>query len=100
MSITRYHFNSFNLGCHFAQGNEFQSMQPTIVEMVKASDYDALAAERDALLKTAAEHAANMRGELVKMSVNLSPAEMEGKIRDKLIELGWTPPAADSGSPR
>jgi len=44
MSITRYHFNSFNLGCHFAQGNEFQSMQPTIVEMVKASDYDALAA--------------------------------------------------------
>lgn len=42
MTITRYHFNSFDLGCHFDHGNEFQSMQPTIIEMVKASEYDAL----------------------------------------------------------
>lgn len=44
MTITRYHFNSFNLGCHFDHGNEFQSMPTTIVEMVKASEYDVLAA--------------------------------------------------------
>lgn len=42
--VKRWHFNSFDLGCHFDSGNEFQAMQPTIIAMVKASDYDALAA--------------------------------------------------------
>ena len=62
MTITRYHFNSFNLGCHFDHGNEFQSMPTTIVEMVKASEYDALAA-RVAELEKALHKIAEYEGE-------------------------------------
>lgn len=57
----------------------------------------ALADQRTAIQN---ELAAYMRDEMVKISINLSPAAMEGKIRDKLIQLGWTPPTpdADGGS--
>jgi len=32
----------------------------------------------------------------VTMQYDLSPAEVEGAIRDKLIELGWTPPESSA----
>jgi len=54
--------------------------------------------ELEFLRKTAKDHAANMRGELVKVTMNLSPAELEGKIHEKLIELGWLPPTAGEKS--
>lgn len=61
---------------------------------VLASDYDAIAAR---CKKAEGELAAYMRDEMVKVSVNLSPAAMEGAIRDKLIALGWTPPPTPDG---
>ncbi len=61
-------------------------------------DHGCLWCELLALRKVADEHAANMRGELVKASVNLSPAAMEGAIRMKLIELGWSPPTTGAKS--
>lgn len=35
----------------------------------------------------------------VTVRYDLSPAAIDGAIRDKLIEMGWTPPAAISGDP-
>lgn len=40
--VTRWSFNSFDLGYHFCSPNKFEAMQPTIITMVEASDYDAL----------------------------------------------------------
>lgn len=46
-------------------------------------------------------HAADDRlcEELAKVRYDLSAAETEGAIRDKLIELGWTPPDAAQTEP-
>lgn len=71
----------------------------------------ALARERDNLTARLAEaererdayaaevHRIRSPGRVV-IEFDLSPAQTEGRLRDKLIELGWTPPrAADSASP-
>lgn len=36
------------------------------------------------------------RGEIVSVDYDLSPAQVESALKDKLIELGWTPPQSQS----
>lgn len=47
---------------------------------------------RKAIQCLSAELQAIRAGETVRVEYNLSPAQHEGAIRSKLIELGWTPP--------
>jgi hypothetical protein len=46
----------------------------------------------DRIEKLEAELKALRSGQTVAVEYNLSPAMKEGAIRNKLIELGWTPP--------
>ena len=47
---------------------------------------------KSVITKLQAELKAIHSGQTVAVEYNLSPAMKEGAIRNKLIELGWTPP--------
>jgi len=47
---------------------------------------------RAAVDRLSDELQANRRGETVRVEYNLAPAQHESAIRNKLIEMGWTPP--------
>jgi len=59
-----------------------------------AEDWNDCEAGREAL-DILAEHDAAAQEATITVQYDLSPAQIEGAIRDKLITLGWTPPGTD-----
>jgi hypothetical protein len=69
-----------------------------LVEYMKTLGYedprDKRIAELEALLNMALKDLHDIRaGHTVTVEYDMSPVMTESKLRDKLVELGWTPPA-------
>jgi len=87
------------VGEHHFPENTYKALLNELVPKHRALESRLAEAERERDAYAAEVHRVRSPGRVV-IEFDLSPAQTEGRLRDKLIELGWTPPrAADSASP-